>query len=245
MTHANPDVNGQRKQLLYYEQTAGRYDAMHVSRDDEHAIALHHIAMYLQWLDAASVLDTGCGTGRGMRFLISRLPSLHVRGNDPSEGLLKIATDVHGIPADLLDCVSSERLPYPNASFDAVIETGMLHHVPRPDVIVSEMLRVARKAVFLSDSNIYGQGRFPVRLLKLLLARAGLLKPLNRLRRGGRDWYYSEGDGVAYSYSVFESYRTLHDECVQVIVITTGGSDWFPLLTAPHILMCGFKSQLY
>ncbi len=236
---------GQDRQLRYYEETASRYDAMQVSENDEHAIALRYVATYLEWLGAESVLDTGCGTGRGMRYLMERLPTLRVRGNDPSLALLSVARNDHGIPDHLIDCASSELLPYPDDSFDAVVETGVLHHVPRPDLVVSEMLRVARKAVFLSDSNIYGQGAVQARLAKLLLARAGVLKALNRLRRHGREWYYSEADGVAYSYSVFDSYRALNDACEQIIVIPTRGSDRLPLLTAGHVLMCGFKERLY
>lgn len=180
-----------------------------------------------------------------MRYLIEHLPRARVRGSDPSEALLGIARSDHGVSADLLDCASSERLPYSARSFDAVVETGVLHHVPRPDLVVSEMLRVARKAVFLSDSNIYGQGGLPKRLAKLVLARSGLLKALNRFRRGGHNWYCSESDGIAYSYSVFDSYQALNSACEQVVVIATQGSDRFPLLTAGHVLMCGFKERLY
>lgn len=241
----NAGTGGQVRQLRYYEETASHYDAMHVSESDEHAIALRYVAMYLEWLGAESALDTGCGTGRAMRYLMAHLPTVQVRGNDPSEALLGVARSDHGIPADLLDCASSERLPYPDSSFDVVVETGVLHHVPRPDLVVSEMLRVACKAVFLSDSNIYGQGALPARLAKVVLARTGLLNTLNRLRRGGREWYYSTGDGIAYSYSVFDSYRALSDVCEQVIVIAIQGSDHFPLLTARHVLLCGFKERLY
>jgi hypothetical protein len=47
-------------QLAYYARTAAGYDDAHVHDDDEHAIALHHIAGDLEVLKADSVLDTGC-----------------------------------------------------------------------------------------------------------------------------------------------------------------------------------------
>jgi hypothetical protein len=53
----------------------------------------------------------------------------------------------------------------------------------------------------------------PARVAELALARLHLLDAVNRARRGGRRWYHTEGDGVAYSYSVFDSYRQVADAC--------------------------------
>ena len=47
----------------------------------------------------------------------------------------------------------------------------MLHNVPSPDRVIAEMLRVARVAVFMSDSNDYGIGSPPKRLMKYALGR--------------------------------------------------------------------------
>jgi SAM-dependent methyltransferase len=234
-------------QLDYYRETAGHYDEWHTSAFDEHHFALEHILFYLQWIGATSVLDTGCGTGRSLRYILDRVPGISVRGNDPSDELLKTAAEMHGISLDLLDCASTLELPYPDNAFDAVVETGVLHHVPDPGRAVAEMLRVARKAIFLSDSNIYGQGSFFAGLVKLTLSRVHLLRYVNRARRRGRDWYYSEGDGVAYSYSVFDSYRAVEAACAEVIVVPTSRklrSAGFPVLTSPHCLLCGFKKAL-
>jgi ubiquinone/menaquinone biosynthesis C-methylase UbiE len=235
------------RQLNYYRETARRYDEWHTSAFDEHHFALEHIVFYLRWIGADSILDTGCGTGRSLRYIQERLPTISIRGNDPSKELLQRAVQRHGISSDLLDCASTLDLPYVDNAFDAVIETGVLHHVSDPARAVGEMLRVARKAVFLSDSNIYGQGSPLARIVKLGLARIHLLKYVNRLRRGGRDWYYSEGDGVAYSYSVFDSYRAIEAACAEVIVVPTSRrprSASVPVLTSPHCLLCGFKKPL-
>lgn len=231
----------------YYARTAARYDGWHTLEHDEHHVALRHVLRYLEWIGAESVLDTGCGTGRALRAIREALPAVSVRGNDPSPELLRVASEEHGVPAGLLDCVPSERLPYADGAFDAVVETGVLHHVPDPSRVVAEMLRVARKAVFLSDSNVYGQGSLPARLAKLGLARAGLLRPVNRLRRGGRDWHWSEADGVAYSYSVYDSLPQLEAACAQVLAIPTLGGPLAtrsPLLGASHVLLCAFKAPL-
>lgn len=233
-----------RTQREYYARTAADYDALHTREHDEHDDALQHVVAHLRSLGAESVLDTGCGTARGLRAIQAALPDIVVRGNDSSPELLGVAVARHGVLPDLLDCVPSESLPYDDASFDAVVATGLLHHVPEPSLVVTEMLRVARLAVFISDSNIYGQGARPLRVLKLVLARLRLLPALNRLRRGGEDWYYSDEDGLAYSYSVFDSLPLIRRACRHTHVHATGrGSRRFPLLGSSHVLLCGFKAD--
>ncbi len=233
-------------QRRYYGATADRYDDWHTAGEDEHRVALRHAAAYLQRMSARSVLDTGCGTGRAMRFLADSVPGLQVHGNDPSAELLEVAHARHGIPRAALTCSTSDALPFGDGAFDAVIETGVLHHVPRPDAIVAEMLRVARLAVFISDSNMYGHGSLLSRLVKLGLRRLGLLTSVNRLRRGGHSWYYSERDGIAWSYSVFDSRAALRAACDSVLVLPTAPDTAaaMPLLESSHCLLCGFKLAL-
>lgn len=241
-------TNPEALQLTYYRDTAKSYDQWHTLGFDEHHFALEHIVFYLKWIAATSVLDTGCGTGRAMRYIQDRLPGIAAYGNDPSEELLNAAVEGRGIPSDVLDCASTLDLPYPDEAFDAVVETGVLHHVADPARAVAEMLRVARKAVFISDANIYGQGSLLTRLVKLLLSRTHLLTWINRARRHGHDWYFSEGDGVAYSYSAFDAVPQLKRACAQVLVIPTLESATpvgVPLLSSAHVLVCGFKESLF
>ena len=234
-------------QRTYYAKTAEQYDANHVHDGDEHEFALRHIAFYLDWIGARSVLDTGCGTGRALRFLQDSLPHLSIRGNDPSEELLAIAIRDRGVPANALDCCSSERLPYEDSSIDAVVATGVLHHVRDPEMVVAEMLRVARLAVFISDGNIYGQGGSVAKLAKRLLARLHLLEPVNWVRRRGHHWFYSPGDGIAYSYSVYDSIPQLRELCPTIVVIPTNPSGMTgrsPFGASSQCLVSAFKSVL-
>ena len=113
------------------------------------------------------------------------------------------------------------------------------------NAIVREMLRVARKAVIIIDGNRFGQGGWPVRLLKLGLYRTGLWKIVNYLKTGGKGYLLTEGDGLAYSYSVYDSFDLLADWAEQLIVIPSDpceANSWFhPLLTASGILACAIK----
>lgn len=231
-------------QIQYYRNTASSYTTKHVHESDEHHTAFQLIHSLCSNLEITSVLDTGCGTGRGINYFRTYFPQCKVIGNDVSADLLKIANEQNNIPSENLICCSSYKLPFADKSFDIVTEFGILHHVAEPNCIVAEMLRVARKAIFISDSNRFGQGSLPSCLVKLLLYKTGLWWPLRWIANGGKRWNYSEGDGVYYSYSVFDSLKIIESSCSKVFTIPTStahGAAMSPLLFAPNVLLCGFK----
>ena len=232
-------------QAEYYRRTAPEYDAMHVAEHDEHGQALRFISCLLGLHGISTVLDVGCGTGRGVEYFREHHPDIGVVGVEPVEALLDLAIHRHGVPPERLVRGRGEALPFASESFDAVCEFGVLHHVRKPRVVVAEMLRVARKAVFISDSNRFGQGPDAVRWLKLLLYRCRLWWPANFVRTGGRGYLLSEGDGLAYSYSVYDDYPQVAKWAQQIILVPIlphASEAWLtPLLTAGHVLVCAFR----
>lgn len=197
-------MNDTARQRAYYERTAEHYEAMHVRADDEHGQALARFADLARRMDAVSVLDVGAGTGRALQLLGAALPGVKLVGVEPSAALRSVG-HAKGISEDALIHGSGEALPFEDGAFDFVIETGMLHHVPKPDKVVAEMLRVARRGVMISDSNKFAQGSRPLRLVKAVVDRLGLWTPFIWLQTGGRMAKWSEGDGLFYSYSVFDN----------------------------------------
>ena len=123
----------------------------------------------------------------------------------------------------------------------------MLHHVPRPDAVVREVLRVARKAVIIVDGNRFGQGSWPVRLLKLGLYKAGLWRLVDYLKTGGKRYILTPGDGVQYSYSAYDSFDLIAEWADQLTVIPTEdykATSWFhPLLTTSVVIVCALKDR--
>jgi ubiquinone/menaquinone biosynthesis C-methylase UbiE len=103
------------------------------------------------------VLDIGCGTG-SLAVLIKRLhPNVEVVGLDPDPNALARAqrkAERAGVPIQL-DQGFSDKLPYPNASFDRVLSTLMFHHVPRAErePTLREVARVLKPggALYLMD----------------------------------------------------------------------------------------------
>jgi SAM-dependent methyltransferase len=235
----------QEIQAAYYTQTAEQYDAMHVSEIDEHAEALRTISGLLANYRWKSVLDVGCGTGRGVKYFRDNHPGVVVKGIEPVKALLDQATQRHNLPGDLLIHGSGDSLPFVDQSIDVVCEFGVLHHVRDPSTVVREMLRVARKAVFISDANRFGQGSMASRWFKLMLYKCGLWNGFNLLKTRGKGYTITEGDGLAYSYSVYDSYAQVArwaDRVTLMPSVKTDSPTWLtPLLTSPHVLLCALR----
>lgn len=234
---------GDERQRTYYQETAADYDALHCSAESPHDRALEHVAAACHRLGLKTILDVGCGTGRGLRFLAAK--GIEVHGVEPVPELVEQAVLKHGVPREWVDIGDARRLPYGDGAFDAVVACGIMHHVDTPAVVITELTRVARRAVFISDSNRFGMGSLPARIAKLVLKKARLWHVANYLKTRGKGYTESEGDGIAYSYSIYDSLAALSRWSDSVSLIPTertSVASWLhPLLTCGHILVCAEK----
>ena len=233
-------------QRAYYRDTAGRYDSIHVDLEDDRTLGEHDLAAafmigVIPRLGIRSVLDIGSGTGRALRQLKASLPQLHIVGIEPSEAL-RAEGHRKGLTAEELVDGDAQALQYATGSFDLVCEFGSLHHMPRPSDAVAEMLRVARRAVFISDSNNFGQGGRLARFVKQTLNACGLWPLADFVNTRGKGYTMSEGDGLAYSYSVFNDYRQIEKACGSVHILNTLGARINPYRSAPHVALLGIKT---
>ena len=232
-------------QAAYYARTADSYDDLHTACEtDEHYAALDLMCAMGASFHLKTFLDVGAGTGRGMLYLRDR--GKRVFGVEPVGELIEQAHK-KGVARGTIAKGSGYHLPFEDGSFDAVYECGVLHHVARPDLVVREMMRVARKAVFLSDENRFGQGSsYGVRMLKVVLYKLRLWRLLKSIQTRGRMYKITEEDGLAYSYSVFQSYDRLAQWADRIYVLQTAEQgrveSWLnPLLTASHALLCALR----
>jgi ubiquinone/menaquinone biosynthesis C-methylase UbiE len=228
-----------QRQQDYYANTASAYESMHVQPGDEHFIALEYVAALLHVVRAKSVLDVGSGTGRAVRFLRQRCPELRIEGVEPVGRLREQAQ----VPGTVMHEASGENLPFDDDSFDVVMSFGLLHHVPAPAPVITEMKRVARSGVMISDANRFGQGSTAAGVLKSAIHRAGLWPTFEYLRTKGRGYLESEGDGIFYSYSIFDSMPQLQDWANRVFVIPTSPQKRIPFtrIAAPHALLVALR----
>ena len=224
----------------YYGKTAREYDGLHLRPRDPHFFALAFMRGVLDYLRIESVLDIGSGTGRVLSYLRETHPGLAVTGVEPVKELREEGY-ARGIPRAALVDGDATELAFPDRSFDLVCEFGVLHHIRHPSRAVAEMLRVAGKAVFISDSNNFGQGSSPARLAKRALRALGLWDLFNLVKTGGRGYTITEGDGLAYSYSVFNDYALIRKHCRSVHLLNTSGGGHNFLRSAGVIALLGIK----
>jgi hypothetical protein len=130
--HSATAVDSPEKLLAaYYDYSASAYDHRHNDREEhEHKLVRQHM--------------------RRARFLHDR--GKYVRGIEPATTAIRPA-ESNGVPKGLLTEGSGYELPFEERSIAAVFECAMLYHVREPPRVGEQMIRKAKRAVFLLDSN--------------------------------------------------------------------------------------------
>lgn len=110
------------------------------------------IVHLLKDLEASTVLDLGSGSGRHVVYLAKN--GFSVFGVDNSPEGMKLTRQWladEGLEAKLRLQSITERLPYEDAFFDAVVSLQVIHHadVATIRVIVEEVSRVLKRGGFL------------------------------------------------------------------------------------------------
>jgi len=233
------EIEIQRK---YYADTALQYDEMHGDEVEEQLMALHLLASYIEFYQIRSVLDVGGGTGRTVIWLKDRFPDLIVKAIEPVEALREQGY-ARGLSSEELMNGDGYNIPFEDNSFDLVCEFAVLHHVREPHRVVTEMSRVASKMICISDCNFMGNGSTTLRLFKYVIFSLGLWKIADWFKTRGKGYTISEGDGLAYSYSVYQDLAICKKYWGKVRIMTTrGDSESYlgQITTAPHVLLIAF-----
>lgn len=98
----------------------------------------------LDWIafTPGSILDLGCGTGRGAAALAARWPKARLVALDASPAMLREAQDqVGGLPIEWL-AADAEAMPLPDGTFDLVFSNLMLPWCEDLDAVFAEVARV-------------------------------------------------------------------------------------------------------
>jgi SAM-dependent methyltransferase len=102
---------------------------------------------FLAWLavpPGRAWLDVGCGTGALTELILELNQPTEVKGVDPSEGFVSYARQHIQDRRAAFSIGDAQSIQLDSANFDAVVSGLVLNFVPRPELAVKEMLRVAR-----------------------------------------------------------------------------------------------------
>jgi ubiquinone/menaquinone biosynthesis C-methylase UbiE len=105
-----------------------------------------------------SALEIGCGLGRGARLLVERMGFKWVAAFDLEQILVERASLLrpnrfNGSIA--FHTADAQDFPYPDSSFDAVVNFGIIHHVLDWRKCIQEIGRVLRSGGFFYFEEIY------------------------------------------------------------------------------------------
>ena len=192
------------RMLQYYDQTAVNYNSWHCdpNNDSSHNFAVREILRTMKDLNAGSLLDVCCGTGRAVRAALDG--GYSATGIDVSSSLIEIGRRELRLSEASLLVGDATNLPFGDKTFDVSCILGALHHTAQPGRIINEMVRVTKKAIIVSDeANRISGG------VKQLLVAMGLFDPVYRLifrrePRTHRRQIMSEGDGPTFLFSIEE-----------------------------------------
>ena len=228
-------------QRKFYNSTAHEYDQIHNDQtDDEHAFAFAWMLGLIDMFEIKSILDIGCGTGKDIKKIMELRPDIKIIGIEPSEKMREIGYQKKINRESLIDG-DAMSLTFDDGQFDLVCVFGALHHIPSPRKAVSEMLRVSKKGIFISDCNNFGRGSFISRSAKQIINKLGLWKIFFKLKNKGKRYATSLGNGPAYSYSVFNDYNFIKKICKKVHLLNTQDSGHNLYKTASHVALFGLK----
>lgn len=233
----------EKTQLDFYAQQAKEYSIQPFGHGEVDA-ALPFLVGQIRMRGWKSLLDIGAGSGRVLAMVRDHAPLQRPVGLEPSAELRTIARQKYGFgDGDFIDG-DATALPFADNEFDVVTEFAVLHHIRQPRLALREMIRVARHAVILADSNNFGQGRYLARRCKQVLNALGLWRALDLLRTGGKGYHITESDGLWYSYSAFNDFDLLRDafETVHVVNMLGSSTDHYRDAGGILLLAIGKKS---
>jgi ubiquinone/menaquinone biosynthesis C-methylase UbiE len=104
-----------------------------------------------------SVLDVGTGTAQIPIEICRHRNDLRVTAIDLAGHMLQVAQRNvirEGLTAKIrLEQIDAKSLPFPANAFDAVISNSIIHHIPEPQLVFREMVRVVRSGgqLFVRD----------------------------------------------------------------------------------------------
>jgi len=111
---------------------------------DRTFIRLYHHVLYGRNLSGRDVVEIGCGRGGGSSYIARYLHPRSVCGVDLSRNAVEFCRERHPIPNLSFEVGDCENLPFPDGSFDAVVNVESSHCYPSMPRFLAEVRRILR-----------------------------------------------------------------------------------------------------
>ena len=131
------------------------------------------------------ILDVGCGTGSLAMAIAQRCQVEQVQGIDFSPAYVAHAASHSDDPRLVFQVGDACALAFPDRSFDRVLALLLLHFVPRADLAIAEMRRVARPGAIVAAAVWDVRGGFVAN--RMFFDTAAALDP-NAAERRARNY---------------------------------------------------------
>ncbi|MDW7772617.1 MAG: class I SAM-dependent methyltransferase [Desulfobulbaceae bacterium] len=111
-----------------------------------------------QLAPGAECLEIGCGCGTGAKIISHAFAPASIHALDIDADMLRAAKKKsaawNSVPLHLL-AADAQKLPFPDQSFDAVFNYGIIHHLEDWQQGIAEIARVLRKSGIFYFEEIY------------------------------------------------------------------------------------------
>jgi ubiquinone/menaquinone biosynthesis C-methylase UbiE len=164
-----------------------------LSASDEHnrfPIQLYHRTATQVDLNGKRVLEVGCGHGGGASYLIRALHPASYTGLDLNPAGIAFCRKRHNLAGLEFVQGDAENLPFPDQSFDAVINIESSHLYPRFPRFLTEVARVLRPGghfLYADARSSYGIAAWeaamadaPMRMLSQRLINAEVVRGMEK-----------------------------------------------------------------
>jgi ubiquinone/menaquinone biosynthesis C-methylase UbiE len=94
--------------------------------------------------EGGRVLEVGCGNGTGTRLIKKYFKPEEIEAVDLDLRMIEIAVRNNKDPETRFRVADASKLPYPDNSFDAVFDYGIIHHIPNWRDCLRELHRVTK-----------------------------------------------------------------------------------------------------
>jgi ubiquinone/menaquinone biosynthesis C-methylase UbiE len=118
-----------------------------------------------------SVLEIGCGNGNGTKLIKKYFNPTHITAIDFDEKMIQIAKRTVHDEITNFQVMDASTLDFPNESFDAIFDFGIIHHVPNWKDCIEELRRVLKKGgkLILVEFSLDTFSGFPGAIYRSLL----------------------------------------------------------------------------